>query len=151
MSAASVHRLEGVAVYFGGLLLLYELVHRLDGRAGRLRRAALPLGSYYAVAIGLPLINGAPWSAAFLAHAFVVLLVPLVLIALASIMAPEPCGRRATSHRTAVFLLNQAVMEAAAGSFGGGGGLSSTVQGSSRVPRGPRRQGESNVFPERRR
>jgi len=92
MSAASVHRLEGVAVYFGGLLVLYELVHRLDGRGSRLGRAALPLGSYYAVALGLPLVNGAPWSATFMVHALVVLLVPLVLIALASIMIPEPSG-----------------------------------------------------------
>ena len=33
LSAADVHRLEGIAVYFGGLVLLYELVRRLDGRA----------------------------------------------------------------------------------------------------------------------
>ena len=90
MSAASVHRVEGVAVYFGGLLVLYELVHRLEGRTDRLRRAVLPLGSYYAVALGLPLANGVPWSAALLVHALVVLLVPLVLIVLASIMIPEP-------------------------------------------------------------
>ena len=31
-SAADVHRLEGITVYFGGLVLLYELVRRLDGR-----------------------------------------------------------------------------------------------------------------------
>jgi exosortase K len=29
-SAADVHRVEGVMVYFGGLVLLYELVQRLD-------------------------------------------------------------------------------------------------------------------------
>jgi exosortase K len=29
-SAADVHRVEGIAVYFGGLVLLYELVQRLD-------------------------------------------------------------------------------------------------------------------------
>jgi exosortase K len=33
LSPAEVHRLEGVAVYFGGLVLVYELVRRLDGRA----------------------------------------------------------------------------------------------------------------------
>ena len=41
-SHADVHRLEGIAVYFGGLVLLYELVHRLDGRlprGGRLQPA----------------------------------------------------------------------------------------------------------------
>ena len=30
LSAADVHRIEGIAVYFGGLVLLYELVQRLD-------------------------------------------------------------------------------------------------------------------------
>ena len=30
--SAQVHRLEGIAVYFGGLLLLYELAQRLDRR-----------------------------------------------------------------------------------------------------------------------
>jgi exosortase K len=29
-SAAHVHRVEGITVYFGGLVLLYELVRRLD-------------------------------------------------------------------------------------------------------------------------
>jgi exosortase K len=29
-SAAEVHRVEGITVYFGGLVLLYELVRRLD-------------------------------------------------------------------------------------------------------------------------
>jgi exosortase K len=33
MSAADVHRLEGITVYFGGLVLLYELVQRLDRRS----------------------------------------------------------------------------------------------------------------------
>lgn len=31
-TAADLHRVEGVAVYFGGLVLLYELVQRLDRR-----------------------------------------------------------------------------------------------------------------------
>lgn len=36
-SAADVHRVEGIAVYFGGLVLLYELVQRLD-------RGVVPIG-----------------------------------------------------------------------------------------------------------
>ena len=32
-SAADVHRVEGITVYFAGLVLLYELVQRLDLRA----------------------------------------------------------------------------------------------------------------------
>ena len=33
-SAADVHRFEGITVYFGGLVLLYELVRRVDGSPG---------------------------------------------------------------------------------------------------------------------
>jgi exosortase/archaeosortase family protein len=32
-SAGDVHRIEGIALYFGGLVLLYELVQRLDRSA----------------------------------------------------------------------------------------------------------------------
>jgi VIT1/CCC1 family predicted Fe2+/Mn2+ transporter len=45
-----------------------------------LRRAALPLASYYAVTLALPIAGGALPSAAFLAHALPVLLVPLLLV-----------------------------------------------------------------------
>jgi exosortase/archaeosortase family protein len=31
-SAADVHRVEGILVYFGGLVLLYELARRVDRR-----------------------------------------------------------------------------------------------------------------------
>lgn len=30
LSAADIHRLEGITIYFGGLVLLYEVVRRLD-------------------------------------------------------------------------------------------------------------------------
>jgi exosortase K len=30
LTAADLHRIEGIVVYFGGLVLLYECVHRLD-------------------------------------------------------------------------------------------------------------------------
>jgi exosortase K len=33
LSAAELHRIEGIVVYFGGLLLLYELTQRFDRRA----------------------------------------------------------------------------------------------------------------------
>jgi hypothetical protein len=47
------------------------------------RRAALPLASYYAVTLGLPLANGATQSGGFVEHALVVLVVPPVAIILA--------------------------------------------------------------------
>lgn len=81
-NAADVHRVEGIVVYFGGLVLLYELVQRLDRAA--FRRTALPLVSYYAVTLGLPLAHGAAQSGArFVSHALVVLVVPPAVIALA--------------------------------------------------------------------
>ena len=47
------------------------------------RRLALPLASYYAVTLALPLANGAALSGAFMEHALVVLTVPPVAIILA--------------------------------------------------------------------
>ena len=35
LSAADMHRVEGIVVYFGGLVLLYELAQRVDRRAAR--------------------------------------------------------------------------------------------------------------------
>jgi hypothetical protein len=48
------------------------------------RRMALPLGSYYAVTLALPLANGAASSGAFMEHAVVVLVVPVIAIILGS-------------------------------------------------------------------
>ena len=81
LSAAEMHRLEGVVVYFGGLVLLYEVVQRLEGRTLWVGWR-LPLAVYYTVALAVPLANGASRSGGFLAHALVVLLVPPVLIVL---------------------------------------------------------------------
>ena len=48
------------------------------------RRAALPLGWYYAITLALPLANGATQAgAAFAGHALIVLVVPPLLIVLA--------------------------------------------------------------------
>ena len=77
LTAAEIHRLEGITVYFGGLLLLYSLVQRLD--RGEFTYA-LPLGCYYLVAVGVPLVNGTPAGDAFFAHAAIVLFLPPVLI-----------------------------------------------------------------------
>ena len=84
LTPADIHRLEGITVYFGGLMLLYALVQRID-RGGAVFRYVLPLGCYYLVTLGLPLANGAAQASdAFLTHAVIVLLVPPVLILLGS-------------------------------------------------------------------
>jgi exosortase K len=80
LTAAEIHRLEGVTVYFGGLLLLYALVQRID-RAKSVFKYTLPLGCYYVVTLVVPLANGAALTGdAFLVHALIVLLVPAVLM-----------------------------------------------------------------------
>ncbi len=54
--------------------------------AGAFRRTALPLISYYAITLGVPVANGAVLSdAAFVRHAAIVLIVPAVAVALAGV------------------------------------------------------------------
>jgi hypothetical protein len=51
------------------------------------RRVAVPLTAYYAVTLGLPLANGAAASGArFVDHAFVVIVVPLLMVACSAIL-----------------------------------------------------------------
>jgi hypothetical protein len=57
-------------------------------------RVALPLGSYYAVTLALPLANGARPSGAFMEHALVVLVVPPLAIILG-------CAVRTIAHALA--------------------------------------------------
>lgn len=99
LSAGQVHRLEGIFVYFGFLLLLYVLSERLsdsaDGRAssvprsekfaGRarfpsVRRAFFPLSIYYVTTLGIPLANGAFRENDFWEHSIFVLVIPLTFI-----------------------------------------------------------------------
>lgn len=63
----------------------------LTGIARTFRRTALPLASYHAVTLALPIANGAAASGAFLEHALVVLFVPPVAILLV-------CGVCSTAH-----------------------------------------------------
>jgi exosortase K len=76
-----LHRLEGVLVYFGFLLLLFVISERASsGAAGSFRRCLIPLLAYYAVVIGIPLANGAygrGWE--FWEHTLFVLLIPVAL------------------------------------------------------------------------
>ena len=50
------------------------------------RRTALPLASYYAVTLAVPLANGAARSGAFVEHALAVLVVPPVAIILGCVV-----------------------------------------------------------------
>ena len=85
LSAAQVHRVEGIIVYFGGLMLLYAAVQRLDrGVVMAGSEWALPLVCYYAVTLVLPLANGAAQAGApFAGHALIVLVLPPMFIVVA--------------------------------------------------------------------
>jgi exosortase K len=81
LNGNQLHRLEGILVYFGFLLLLFMLTEPLD-RAKRSRwLLVFPLVIYYTTTLGFPLANGA-WQqgAAFWEHSIFVLLLPLILV-----------------------------------------------------------------------
>jgi exosortase K len=83
LSPDQLHRLEGIFVYFGFLLLLFAISEKIDAEksSGLLRQSLFPLIVYYATMLGIPLANGA-WrqGAGFWEHSLFVLLIPLLLI-----------------------------------------------------------------------
>jgi exosortase K len=102
MTAAQVHRVEGIACYFGGLVLLYQLVQYVDrgseypspgaegacppkhARIGRCK-GGVPLFWYLVITVAVPLANGAASGGKlFVEHTLFVVAVPLVLVALAA-------------------------------------------------------------------
>ena len=78
-----LHRLEGIVVYFTFLLLLFVLMERLESakRVSLARVLVFPLLVYYAMALGVPLLNGSfHRGSAFWEHSVYVLAVPLLLV-----------------------------------------------------------------------
>jgi exosortase K len=97
-----LHRLDGILIYFGSLLLLYVITERgaHDRSRTGVTRYLLPLGVYYATTLGIPLVNGAfrrggeVWE-----HAVFVLLVPVVLIGTATTVSQLLiCYREGKTH-----------------------------------------------------
>jgi exosortase K len=102
MTAAQVHRVEGITCYFGGLVLLYQLVQYIDGGSERVIPGAegacppkharigrceggVPLFWYLVITVAVPLANGAASGGkVFVEHTLFVVAVPLVLVALAA-------------------------------------------------------------------
>ena len=103
-----VHRLEGIVVYFGFLLLLFVAMERFESAKSSLKRLALPLLIYYATTLGIPLVNRAYRQyPSFWEHFLFVLILPLLLVLPAVIRgfsafirgrSGGPCGCR--SRRT---------------------------------------------------
>lgn len=96
LNPGQIHRFEGIIIYFGFLLLLFVISEKLGDRLrslssensagpgrrfGLFRRYLFPLLVYYAIALGIPLVNGAYHERAeFLEHALFVLVTPLLLV-----------------------------------------------------------------------
>lgn len=109
LSPGGLHRLEGIVIYFGFLLLLFAATERVSsgdgpssGRAGGLfRRPLFPLLVYYATTLGVPVLNGAYRRGGdFWEHSLFVLLTPLVLalpLATLSLLRAHRDRRRAAS------------------------------------------------------
>ncbi len=84
LTPAGIHRIEGIVIYFGGLLLLYRLISR--------RRHSgfpwIPLLAYYLLTLGLPFLNGAFLQGArFWLHATWVLVIPLLIVLLTQVLS----------------------------------------------------------------
>ena len=83
VNPSQLHRIEGIFVYFGFLMLLFVI---RDGatsknRSGLFKKSLFVLGVYYATTFGMPLANGAyRQGIAFWEHSLFVLLIPLVMI-----------------------------------------------------------------------
>ncbi|MGD9589362.1 MAG: exosortase K [Pyrinomonadaceae bacterium] len=85
-----MHRFEGIVVYFGFLILVFVAGERMlrddEPRKPRSwwRRWLLPLGSYYAATLGIPIANGLYAGGLarpeFVEHAIFVLVIPIVIV-----------------------------------------------------------------------
>ncbi|MEP6848829.1 MAG: exosortase K [Acidobacteriota bacterium] len=83
-----VHRLEGIIIYFSFLILVFvasELMEK-TGTTDKIkssdvvRRLPMLLLVYYAVTLGIPIINGAFRDEAFWNHTLFVLFTPIILV-----------------------------------------------------------------------
>ncbi|HMI85320.1 MAG TPA: exosortase K [Polyangiaceae bacterium] len=103
---ARVHRMEGIAIYFGMLVALHVVVQRLaekwDAVIATLPRFGLPLAFYDLVTVFIPLANGSgDASRAFLEHLAMVVLAPPTLVGLVALARRAPKGpphRRSPLH-----------------------------------------------------
>jgi exosortase K len=71
-----LHRLEGILVYFGFLMLLFVVTEKRSAR----KAWVFPLVIYYAMTLGVPLLNGSFHRAGFWEHFGFVMVMPLVVM-----------------------------------------------------------------------
>jgi exosortase K len=83
LTGNQMHRLEGIVVYFTFLLLLFVLLEHFEAaKPVKFARVLLfPLSIYYAMALGVPFLNGSfHRGSGFWEHSVYVLIVPLLLV-----------------------------------------------------------------------
>ena len=90
LSGSQIHRLEGIIIYFGFLLILVLITEKkpLNSSADLFRLLRFPLLIYYLTALAIPLLNGAFRQPAFWEHGLFVLLVPALLVGSALAVRP---------------------------------------------------------------
>jgi exosortase K len=96
LSASQTHRLEGIIVYFGFLLILFLLTEKTkhQGVADLCRQLRFPLLVYYVTTLGMPLANGAFKQRGFWEHSLFVMLVPGLLIVFVLALRVFVSGRK---------------------------------------------------------
>jgi exosortase/archaeosortase family protein len=106
LSDNQLHRLEGIVVYFGFLLLLFMLSERME--TAKPHTALLfPLGIYYATTLGIPLLNGSyRQGIPFWEHFVFVLIFPLILVAILAFFVGA--ALRGRSHKPSQELTSMA-------------------------------------------
>jgi exosortase K len=85
LDGSQLHRLEGILVYFGVLLLLFVTSERnisfhSTSPLCLLRRYSFPLLIYYGCTLGLPLVRGVHRASDFWEHSLFVLVAPLFMV-----------------------------------------------------------------------
>jgi exosortase K len=83
-SEEEIHRVEGIVVYFGFLLVLFFVSEKVASRtcphtATLFRRSLIPLAIYYAATLGVPFVGGGYRDPAFWQHSLFVLITPLIV------------------------------------------------------------------------
>ena len=78
-----IHRLDGILIYFGFLLLLFVANERIGYKTARgFRKYLFPLAIYYLMTLAVPIANGAlRQGSALWQHATFVIATPILLIA----------------------------------------------------------------------
>ena len=82
-----IHRLDGIVIYFGFLLILFVIGEKLHGRTKmNIKTFLFPLVIYYSVTLAVPIANGAlRQGTEFWQHAAFVLATPIVFIVVVAV------------------------------------------------------------------